>query len=249
MAQAETLIRYAPVVRGNSETIGMFRCKPVFRSADGQEFGIDMVLGHKGDIENTAQRNAAILRIAFKALVRARAQGHEVQLVLPVNSVALASRAGATIIHDVFAELDVGCRAGIIVEVFNLPERVSVDSLSEITIPMLPYTHVFLARPHPAMEDFTVFANCNYQGVAYDLGTHSQNGQDAQDRLDHLTDFWAETTKRRLGLCVHDLADADTLNTLRRWEARFIDGPVIGAAAARPGPVSTVKAWAQAHPE
>ena len=244
MSQGETLIQYAPTVRSDSDTIGVFRCKPIYRTAEGQDFGIDVVLGHKGDIENTALRNAAVLRIAFKALIRARGQGQEIQLVLPVNSIALASRDGATIIHDVFGELETEFRAGLIVEIFNLPERVSVDSLSEITIPMLPYTDTFLARPHPTMEDFTVFANCNYRGVSYDMDAAPE---DAQDRLDHMTDFWSETTKRRLGLCVHDLDDESVLETVKRWEAMFIDGPVIGAAGERPSPVSTIAEWKQAH--
>ena len=236
MPQGQTLIRYAPTVCGNSSVVEVFRCLPVYQTAAGEEFGVDVVLGHKGNIESTAQRNAAILRLAFKALERAHAQGQYAKLILPVNSIALASRAGATVIHDVFAELDEACRAATIIEIFNLPERVSIDSLSDITIPMLPYTNRFIAHPHAAMEDLTVFANCNYQGVVFNMTTASE---DPQQKLDALTDFWAAATKRRLGLCVQGAADPEIVSAAQRWEAMFIDGPSIGAPVDRPTPVTT----------
>ena len=117
MSQGETLIEYAPVRRAGAAEIDTFRCLPVFRTADGHEFGTDVVLGHKGDIESTAERNAAILRLIFKALTRAQAQGAQVDVIVPVNSVALANRAGATVIHDVFAELDAECHAALVIDI------------------------------------------------------------------------------------------------------------------------------------
>jgi len=231
MPQGETLISYAPVARPDTGAFDVFRCMPIYRSAEGQEFGMDVVLGHKGDIENTAGRNAAILRLIFKALFRAHAQGANVQLIVPVNSIALATRAGATIIHDVFSELEPECWAALTVDVFNLPERVSVDSLSGITVPMLLYTDRFIARPHTAMEDFTVFANCNYQGVVFDM---TAGGGDTATQLGQLMDFWSEATKRRLGLCVQNVADDDIVATVRRWEAMHIDGAAIAAPQERP---------------
>ncbi|MBT6093612.1 MAG: hypothetical protein HOH04_01940 [Rhodospirillaceae bacterium] len=232
MSQGETLIHYAPVAQPNTEALDLFRCLPIYRTAEGQEFGTDVVLGHKGDIENTAGRNAAILRLIFKALFRAHAQGQYVQVIVPVNSIALANRKGATIIHDVFAELEQESRAALTIEIFNLPEKVSIDSLSDITIPMLPYTDRFIAHPHPAMEDYTVFANCNYRGVACDMAT--TEGDDAK-QLDDLTDFWGEATKRRLGLCVQNAATDKIVATARRWEAIHIDGPLIAPPVERPG--------------
>jgi hypothetical protein len=236
MSQGQTLIRYAPTRRNDTAAIEVFRCLPIYQTAEGDEFGIDVVLGHKDNIENTAQRNAAILRLAFNALERAHAQGHYVNLILPVNSIALASREGATIIHDVFGELDKACRSATIIEIFNLPERVSIDSLSDITIPMLPYTDRFIAHPHAAMEDLTVFANCNYQGVVFNMETAPD---DPQQKLDALTDFWGAATKRRLGLCVQGAAEPEIVSAAQRWEAMFIDGPSIGAPVDRPGPATT----------
>jgi hypothetical protein len=233
MSQGETLIKYAPVRRAGAAEIDAFRCLPVFRTADGQEFGAGVVLGHKGDIESTAQRNAAILRLIFKALVRAQAQGARVDVIVPVNSVALANRAGATVIHDVFAELDAECHAALVIDIFNLPVRVSIDSLSDITIPMLPYTQRFIAHPHPETEDFTVFANCNYRGVALDMDDVEGDGP---AQLDALTDFWAEATRRRLGLCVQNAPDQAIVDAAGRWEALYVDGAPIGAARERPLP-------------
>ena len=85
-------IRYRPFIGHASNMIQGFRCQPFIRDHEGREFGIETVLGHRGNIENTAERNAAVLSVAFKTLARAIGQKQSMLLIVPVNSIALASR-------------------------------------------------------------------------------------------------------------------------------------------------------------
>lgn len=238
--QSETYPHYRPIVDADGVHINTFRCRPYFRAVDGTVFGTEVVLGHKGDIENTAARNALVLKLAFKALTRARTQDDDVKLIVPINSVALASREGRIVIHHAFEELLESLRSLIIVEVLNLPEKVSIDSLSDITIPMIPFTQNFIAEPHPATEDFTVFANCNYQGMIFDV---SSFGDDIQVQRDKLTDFWAAATKARLKLMVRNIGGQEIADMAVRLEAQGMDGSLFGPDSTHLGPLSTVEEW------
>ncbi len=234
-------IRYRPFIGHGDNMIKGFRCQPFFRDHEGREFGVETVLGHRGNIENTAGRNAAVLSVAFKTLARAIGQKQSLLLIVPVNSIALASRDGATAICRAFDELQDACKSAVIVEVFNLPKRVSVDSLGDITIPMLLYVSKFLATPHPETEDYSVFANLNYVGLTH---SHSNAGKTAEERKKALTKFWSETTKARLKLCVSDIDDLEAAEQARQYEALAMDGPAIGIASEQLGPVTAIEKWA-----
>ncbi len=234
-------IRYRPFIGHASNMIQGFRCQPFIRDHEGREFGIETVLGHRGNIENTAERNAAVLSVAFKTLARAIGQKQSMLLIVPVNSIALASRDGATTICRAFDQLPEACKSAVIVEVFNLPKRISVDSLGDITIPMLLYVSKFLAAPHPETEDYTIFANLNYVGLTH---SYSNAAKTAEDRKKLLTRFWSETTKARLKLCVSDIGDFEIIEQARRYEALAMDGVAIGLASEQLGPVTAIEKWA-----
>lgn len=236
-------VRYRPFIGYAGNMIQGFRCLPFFRDREGREFGIETVLGHRGNIENTAERNAAVLSVAFKALARAVGQNQSMRLIVPVNSIGLASRDGATTICRAFDELEDACKSAVIVEVFNLPKRVSVDSLGDITIPMLLYVSKFLAIPHPETEDYTVFANLNYVGLSH---SYSNAGKTAKERDKALIQFWSEAARARLKLCVTDIDVIEVVDQVRRYQALAMDGPVIGLASDQLGPVTAIEKWADA---
>jgi hypothetical protein len=241
--QNQTKINYRPILRSSDDLIDTFRCRAFMQTADGEDLGSDLILGHKGDIESTAERNAAVLKLAFKAIRRMAVSGQDTKVFVPINSVAMASRKGAAIIYKMFEELEPEFRKVLSVWLFNLPQRVSVDSLSDMTIPFLPFTDRFFAEPHEKMEDYTVFTNCNYSGVTIDAALA---GDTVQDRQDRVTDFWSEAAPRRLGIYIQNIEDDEIKALAVRIEASGMDGPAIAPDADRPGPVTSLDQWPEA---
>ena len=213
-----TQVRYRPVVLEGQEQTNTYRAL----AADSADVKGHDPLEHGGDIASTAKRAAEFLETAFTELVRAHAVGARMRLIVPVNSYALASNAGSTVLVRAVKTLPEILRTSVIVEVYQFPRSLTLDALDGITIPLLPFFSFYIARPPVAVEDFTVFANCNYQGICLDLDACGE------DREERLTASWAGAAKARLKLFVHGIASQAEADAARRYQVLGMDGPFLG---------------------
>jgi len=228
-------VRFQPVLRPERGEIDTFSCVPVVLGPNGEVQETRNVLAHRGDIEDTAKRNAAVLREAFRHLTAARDRGEKLRLMVPVNSVSLASTRGATELVATFKELDAALRRAVLVEVFNFPSALTLDMLDEITIPLMTFFDRLAACPDEDMQDFTVFSNCNYFGVSVDLGNKEISEVEVQTRLRL---FWAATQKVRLHMFIHGMKQPEFLDIAKKYEVYGVDGAFMGEALEAPRPVT-----------
>lgn len=219
-------VLYRPVTLLNQKVTNTFRCLPVADRPGGGTVRGKAALRHLNDVRKTAELNASVLVRAFADLSRANDLGHRFRLIVPVNSYALASGDASTRIVHAVKGLAPELRRTVIVEIFQFPKSMTLDSLDEITIPLLPFFENFMAEPEPGMDDFILFANCNYFGVSLDVEGRGLEGADALDRL---TGFWAETVKKRLKLIVQGIADREIAVNARKYDAFAMDGPALGS--------------------
>ena len=110
-------------------------------------------------------------------------------------------------------------RGRVAIELFELPERPSLDTMEDIVIPLMPFFDRLVARPRAGLDDYTVFANVNLLGVSIDL-----ENADAPD----LTRFWAGARNRRLAVFAHGVGDQAQRDALQRFEVEGMDGPALG---------------------
>ncbi len=218
-------MRYRPVACFGDCGGETFRCSPVLRRSGGEESGVRDILAHKGDIVETARRNALIMRGAVNDLSTAAALGHRVNLIVPVNSMAFGLAKGAAVMVDAMKRLDPELRNALTLELFNLPPNLTVDALGKITIPILPFFKKYIAEPGRGYWNFDLFTNLNFLGVTLDLG---RRGRPVDEALMELMDFWSKATAARLGLFVKGIGDRILLETAERYQAAGMDGPLIG---------------------
>jgi len=217
-------VRYRPVFLPNQETPNTFRAVPFREDPDGSLRAGKVLLAHKKSIDDTAKRNEALLRAAFKDYIHACEGGFQGRLIAPVNSFALANAEGGARIVGAFKKLDPGLRKNVIIEVFQFPRELSVDLLDQITIPLIAFFDLYIAEPNPELDDFTLFSGLNYLGVSLNL---SQPGVE-DDTEKRVTKFWAEATKRKLKVFISGVEDQSVIDQARRYEAFGIDGPALG---------------------
>ena len=219
---------YRPVRLINREVIDTFRCMMADKKPDGTIVADKRLLAHDKDILTTAKKNAALLSEAFAEFSKAYDAGNRYRLIVPINSYALASNEGATLIVRAMKELDVSLRDAVIAEFVDLPKSLNLDMLGDMTVPILPFFDKYLAEPRPisSKDSFTMFANCNYFGVSLNMEASPERGERA---LGQLTEFWAEATKSRLKVVVQGITDQAIINKAQQYEAFALDGPAIGA--------------------
>lgn len=214
-------VTYRPARILNRETIDMFRCMPVVKKADGTIISGKPALRHGRDIMVTARENAAVLKQAFGDLSQALEKGQQLRLIVPVNSYALASTESSTLMIAAFKDLPTEYRPQVIIDVFDFPNPLTLDILDDITIRLMPFFDKLMAEPTPGMDDFTLFVNCNYFGVSFDLEARELKGDEA---IKSMTRFWGEATKRRLKTVLQGVSDAELSDKADRYEIFSQDG-------------------------
>ena len=216
---------FQPVLLHGQSTINTFRVVPALNAIDGSvRYGND-VIAYSGDPVKTAKINSFILDSAFSELALANEAGKNLRLIIPINSYSVVGSEGATLIVTAIKKLPKELRKNIIVELFDFPKHVTMNVLEDDIVPLFPFFENYTACPPDGMDDFTIFANCNFLGVSMDLTTLDQSTELTGKKI---MKFWASATKRRLKLFFQGVADEGVKQTAERYEAMGIDGPIIG---------------------
>mgnify|MGYP001428104503 CR=1 FL=1 len=125
-------ICYRPVTLLDPQGVDTFRCLPVGPDSHGPVVRGKGALRHHDDTQITAERNAEILTRAFADLTNAGKQGHRLDLIVPVNSFALADSEGVTAIVGAFRRLGAEHRGAVIAELYQFPSPLTLDFLDRI---------------------------------------------------------------------------------------------------------------------
>ena len=160
-----------PVLEGETGEIVAYHCDPMMSLGDGNCMNGDDVLmvGGKERVLDQAvlsKNLSSILNLVATFLRDKEMSGHLLPVVVPLNAVAVSVPAVATSFADVCREIEGQFSGQLIFEIFNFPERFTLDYLDQLGILVFPFSKYYTARPSPSLIDFKLFANCNFQGVA-----------------------------------------------------------------------------------
>ncbi len=214
---------YRPVLIRGQEAANTYRCYPI---AGDRILGKQALLHQGEDATATARINAAVLSKAFTDLTYAHSEGNRVRLMVPVNAMALAESEASTILVATFKELSEPLRKFVVIEVFDFPDDVHIDSLADMTIPLLPFFDYYLALPIAGEKDFTVYATTNYFGISIDL--ENMNGSEGE-MAKTLGIAAASAEMRNLKLYIQGIASDGMRKIVERHDPFAKDGPVFGA--------------------
>jgi len=162
-------ILFRPVWQPGQPHTDLFYAKPILRDGGGQEIFGKMPLARLPTVDATMQRQVTYLKQTFQALHMAFERGQRVRLLVRFHSLALATTEAATEVTDTMRSLSNDERRHIIPEIINFPKSLSLNTLDDITIPLMAFFGTWLAQPEKEQSSFTPFANLNYAGVILDL--------------------------------------------------------------------------------
>lgn len=228
---AKLEIFYRPVINPSNDQIMIYRAVPVVTKGDEVQTGAKQVLKYSGDPIEVAHKNIAVIRKAAFDLELAHEAGNAVFLIMPISAKALENKESASLMVKALKSLPAVCSKAAISHVFDLPERISLDTLDDIVIPLLITIDKFLIEPPATMSDYTDISGCNAQGVVLDM----QPGEGSELKL---SKFWAVAAPRRLGIFVQNISDQDSIDSIKYYEGRGMDGPIFGSLLDAIGPRS-----------
>lgn len=162
-------IVYRPVWDTSRTGVDLFYARPILRDEAGEMLPGMTPLVRQPTVEGTLQRQIQYLSQAIEALRLRFGRGERFRLLVRINSVALATSEAAGEVTDVLRTLNAEERAHIVPEIIDFPKSLSLNTLDDITIPLMAFFDTWIARPEKEQADFTPFANLNYSGVTLDL--------------------------------------------------------------------------------
>ncbi len=231
-------IFYRPVVNPMDRQVMIYRAVPVLNGDDQTLTGAKQVLTHNGKpydpaaTMDTAERNADVIIKIASDLAAAHGNGYAVFAMFPISAKALATKEAATIIVKTLKDLPPVCSKAAIAHVFDMPEKLTLDDLDTILVPLLISMDKFVVEPPDGLKDFTDIGTCNAQGVVLDMDPEEGSSID-------LTKFWSRAAPRRLGIFAQNVQDGSVMDMMERYEGRGVDGPLFGDLLPEIGPRTT----------
>jgi len=225
---------YRPVWETGQTHVDLFYAKPILRDEAGEEISGLAPLVRQPTVDATMQRQVKYLAQAFEALHMRFERGERFRLLVRINSVALATSEAASEVTDVLRTLTVEERRHVIPEIIDFPKSLSLNTLDDITIPLMAFFDTWLAQPEKQQADFTPFANLNYAGVTLDLCDKPMDLKLA-GKVFQL--FAERASHRRLPTWVLGLATPELAKVARICGINVLSGAYMDMDSMLPGPV------------
>lgn len=227
-------IVYRPVWQTDQARVDVFYAKPILRAESGDELPGYMPLIRQPTVEATMLRQVRYLKQAFQALHLRFERGERFRMLVRINSVALATTEAASVVTETMRLLSNEERKFVIPQITDFPESLSLNTLDEITIPLMAFFDTWLAQPEKTQSDFTPFANLNYGGVTMDLLDKPMDLKLA-GKVFQL--FAQRASHRRLPTWVLGLANAELAKVARICGINVLSGAYMDMDSMLPGPV------------
>ncbi len=110
---------------------------------------------------------------------------------------------------------------------FNFAEKLFLDYLDHLGILVFPFCKYYAARPSSSLIDFKLFANCNFQGVAFDL----KNKPESADKiLPHLVKFYQSAKFNRLVAHFRGVGIQEIFGLACEIEFKYFSGTIVQPA-------------------
>lgn len=225
---------YRPVWETDKTHVDLFYAMAVMRDEAGNELADLMPLVRQPTVEATMQRQVKYLKQAFEALHMRFERGERFRMLVRINSVALATSEAAGEVTEVMRTLTVEERHHIIPEIIAFPKSLSLNTLDDITIPLMAFFDRWLAQPEKEQADFTPFSNLNYAGVTLDLFDKPMDLKLA-GKVFKL--FAQRASHRRLPTWVLGLATPELAKVARICGINVLSGAYMDMDSMLPGPV------------
>jgi len=227
-------ILYRPVWQTDQTNVDLFYARPILRDDAGEEIPGLTPLIRQPTVEGTMVRQIKYLTQAIEGMRLRFERGERFRLLVRINSVALATSEAASEVTEVLRTLTTEERAHMVPEILEFPKSLSLNTLDDITIPLMAFFETWIAQPEKEQADFTPFANLNYAGVSLDLFDKPMD-LNLAGKVFQL--FIQRASHRRLPTWILGLATPELAKLARIAGTNMLSGAYMDFDSMMPGPV------------
>jgi len=217
---------FRPIQTEQNKITEFYRCVPVMSLPDGTFGDATEVLAEAKTPDEAWAKNKIILTKGMEALKTAIMRGLNTKLVLPIHAACPLNKRTATEMIAFFKEYDAPLRKRIMVDIVGLPEDLTVNTMDDVTIPLMAVTDKMIAQCPKGMDDFKVFSNLNYMGMTLDLKNKDWEAGELSEMLD---DFALNSRHWRLRPFITGVKTPSLLKAILDITPYGVDGRSHGA--------------------
>ncbi|NQV56131.1 MAG: hypothetical protein HQ503_09765 [Rhodospirillales bacterium] len=215
-----------PLVVSGAPAENLFYCVAELTNSSGKVLRGDdaLIAGSTERVLDQARLTNTVTEVLVntrKFLKSRSADGKSATAVVPINAVALSLDSFATAFAKGCRQIAKNTNGKLVFELSNLPGQISLDYLDNLSILMFPFCRHYIARPNPAWTDFSIFTNCNFQGISFHLKDKAWPTDQIQP---HLEKFCRSALENRLDPYIHGVENEAILNVARRAGFKYLDG-------------------------
>ena len=226
-------IVYRPVWEVDKPSVDLFLAHAIMVDEDHNPIPGEEPLARQDSVEATMARQVKYLTQAFEAMKMRFARGDRFRLMVRVNSVAIATKECAAEITECFRILNKEERDNVAVMITDFPKSLSVETMDDITIPLMPFFDTLVAMPEQEQTDYTLYANLNYAGVMLDL---KDKPIDLKLAGKILQLFSSRAEFRRLPMWIIGIPTQEVAKVARIAGAQVLSGAYMDYDSMLPGP-------------
>lgn len=228
---ADLTAKFWPVVVSGAPAENLYYCMPEIEGTGGAMSGDALlVAGSTERILDQALMTSNLskmLSLVERFINKVSVDGKSPTVIVPINVLGLGLSSFANAFAEKCREIQNNSEGKLVFELFNFPEKLSLEYLDNLAITVFPFCRHYIARPRPGWTNFTIFTNCNFQGVSFHL---MDKAWPAEQIKPHLQTFCASAGAGRLHTYLHGIANETLDKAARTAGFTYLNGPGVRSA-------------------
>jgi hypothetical protein len=227
---ANLTARFWPVVVSGAPAENLYYCMPETDGVDAMAGDALLLAGSTERILDQALMTSNLSKMLDQVerfLGKYSVDGKSVTAIVPINVLGLGLGSFANVFAEKCQAMHNSSDGNLVFELFNFPEKLSLDYLDNLSITVFPFCRHYIARPRPGWTNFTIFTNCNFQGVSFHL---MDKAWPAAQIKPHLQTFCASAGGGRLDTYGHGVANEGIGDAARSAGFKYLNGTGVRGA-------------------
>ena len=219
--------RFVPVWDAQKDAVTTYRCQPFPEIASAEPVGRQEQF--KFALSATM---AGMLHATYNLLQRLSA-GDRFLLWIPVSYDVLGSPIGRMEISALCRNLPAELRPYLMFEISGLPHGVAQSRLSDLVASLRPFCRGVMAQLPARIPNYGAYLDAGLHAIGLSCSANAGGGE----MISEIFKLSVAARRQRILSFVLDIPNDETLQSARKCGIGLLSGPLIGAAAERPGSV------------
>lgn len=224
--------RFVPVWDAQKDAVTTYRCHTTMEIASVEP------VGRQEQFKLALSTTMARMRQATESLRQRLADGDRFLLWIPVSYDVLGSPIGRMEISAHCRNLPAELRPYLMFEISDLPYGIAQSRLSDLVASLRPFCRGVMAQLPARIPNYGAYLDAGLHAIGLSCSANTAGGE----MISEIFKLGVAARRQRILSFVLDIPNDEALQSARECGIALLSGPLIGAAAPRPGSVRRLTA-------